>query len=124
MSEFVNKKILVVEDDSVNQDIFAEIFEADFDIKMVSDGQQALDVIENFMPSVVLLDIMMAGMDGYEVCRHIRANEKLKHITIIMVSARAMESERIKGLESGADDYITKPFDEDVLLGKVRASLN
>jgi len=124
MSEFVNKKILVVEDDSVNQDIFAEIFEADFDIKMVSDGQQALDVIENFMPSVVLLDIMMAGMDGYEVCRHIRANKKLKHINIIMVSARAMESERIKGLESGADDYITKPFDEDVLLGKVRASLN
>lgn len=114
-------KILIVEDNEVNLDIFEEIFEDEFDIKMVNDGQQALDIISDYMPKVVLLDVMMPNMGGYEVCKQIRANENLKDIKVIMVSARAMESERKKGIEIGADEYVTKPFDEDTLLEMVKA---
>lgn len=120
----MSDRILIVEDNPVNLDIFQEIFEDDFSIKMVTDGQQALDVIDDYMPKVVLLDVMMPNMDGYEVCRIIRSRESLKNIKVLMVSARAMESEREKGLESGADDYITKPFDEDDLLEKVKALID
>ena len=116
----MNYKILIAEDNAINQDIFSEIFEDDFDMKMVSDGQQALDLIEDYMPNIVLLDIMMPGMDGYEVCRKIRCNDKVKNTKVIMVSAHAMETERMKGLDAGADDYITKPFDEEALLEKVK----
>lgn len=120
----MNDKILIVEDNQVNLDIFTEILEDDFDLKIALDGQQALDIIENYMPDLVLLDVMMPAMNGYEVCERIRGNSKLKDITVIMVSARAMESERKKGLESGADEYITKPFDEEVLMTMVKSYLN
>jgi len=120
----MNEKILIVEDNEVNLDIFKEIFEDGFNIKMVTDGQQALDVIGEYMPKVVLLDVMMPNMDGYEVCKRIRSDESMKHIKVIMVSARAMESERKKGIEAGADEYITKPFNEDALLDTVRSYFN
>lgn len=120
----VKEKVLIADDNSVNLDIFQEILEDDYDIKMVTDGAQALDSIKNFMPKVVLLDIMMPKIDGYEVCRQIRANKELQGVKIIMVSARAMEDERLKGIEVGADEYITKPFDEDVLLEMVKSHLD
>jgi len=124
MVNSMNEKILIVEDNEVNLDIFKEIFEDGFNIKMVTDGQQALDVIGEYMPKVVLLDVMMPNMDGYEVCKRIRSDESMKHIKVIMVSARAMESERKKGIEAGADEYITKPFNEDALLDTVRSYFN
>jgi len=120
----MNDKILIVEDNEVNLDIFGEIFEDDFDVKMVTDGKQALDVVHDYKPNLILLDVMMPNMDGYEVCKHIREDEELKDIKVIMVSARAMESERQKGMEVGADDYITKPFDEDELLDKVKSYMS
>lgn len=120
----MSDKILIVEDNPVNMDIFKEIFEDDFKIKMVVDGMQALEVIEDYMPKVVLLDVMMPKMDGYEVCRQIRSNDKLQAVKVIMVSARAMESERQKGIEFGADEYITKPFDEETLLEMVKSYIN
>ncbi len=119
----MNEKILIVEDNQVNLDIFTEILEDDFDLKIALDGQQALDVIEDYMPDIVLLDVMMPIMNGYEVCEKIRSNNKLKDIAVIMVSARAMESERKKGIEAGADEYITKPFDEEVLMTMVKSYL-
>jgi len=124
MVNMMNDRILIVEDNEVNLDIFGEIFEDDFEVSMVKDGQQALDVIYDYMPKLILLDVMMPNMDGYEVCKHIRMDEKLKDIKVIMVSARAMESERKRGMEVGADEYITKPFDEDALLETVRAYMN
>ncbi len=117
----MKERILIVEDNDVNLDIFEEIFEDDFELMMVNDGQQALDVITDYMPKLVLLDVMMPNIDGYEVCKRIRANDKLKHIKVIMVSARAMESERKKGIEIGADEYVTKPFDEEILLEMVKS---
>ena len=120
----MSKKILIVEDNEVNLDIFQEIFEDNYELKMVTDGLQALEVIEKFMPRLVLLDVMMENIDGYEVCEKIRSNEKLNDVIIIMVSARAMESDRKKGLEVGANEYITKPFEEEVLLEMVNSYIN
>ena len=120
----MSRKILIVEDNEVNMDIFQEIFEELYDLKLVTDGQLAVNVIEDYMPDVVLLDVMMPNMNGYEVCEYIRSNDKIKHIKVIMVSARAMESEREKGFQSGANEYITKPFDEDLLLEKVESYFN
>ncbi len=73
----------------------------------------------DFLPDVVLLDIMMPGIDGYETCRRMRNNPVFSGMKIVMVSAKAMKSERLQGYEVGADDYVTKPFDEDELLAKV-----
>jgi len=120
----MSKKILIVEDNEVNLDIFQEIFEDNYELKMATDGFQALEVIGNFMPRLVLLDVMLPNIGGYEVCEKIRSNEKLKDIVIIMVSARAMESERKKGLEVGANEYITKPFEEEALLEMVNSFIN
>ena len=120
----MSNKILIVEDNEVNLDIFQEIFEENYELKMVTNGLQALEVIEEFMPRLVLLDVMLPTIDGYEVCEKIRSNEKLKDVIIIMVSARAMESERKKGLEVGANEYITKPFEEEVLIEMVNSYIN
>lgn len=116
----MNQKILIVEDNPVNMDIFEEIFEDEYEIKSVMNGHDALNVIESYHPALVLLDVMMPGIDGYEVCKKIREIESLKNVKIIMVSARAMDSEREKGMAVGADEYVTKPFDEDELLAVVK----
>lgn len=117
------EKILAVDDDPNNVAILQELLEDDYDLKVATTGEQALEIVQDFQPDVVLVDIMMPGMDGYQVCRRLREDATLKHTKIIMVSARAMVSERLKGYEAGADDYITKPFDGDEFLAKVRVHL-
>ena len=87
-----------------------EIDPCEFQIAEVDSGEDALRVIGDIKPDIVLLDIMMPGLNGYEVCKKMRADPSLAKMKIIMVSARAYEEERKKGLEAGADDYITKPF--------------
>ena len=112
-------KILIVDDNPTNIAILEEIL-GDYKLKSASSGQAALDLVNEYHPDLILLDIMMPGMTGYEVCRRLRENPEIKQPKIIMVSAKAMVSERLKGYEMGADDYITKPFEEDELLAKVR----
>jgi signal transduction histidine kinase len=87
---------------------------------MAASGHEALERVKDCKPDIVLLDIMMPGIDGYEVCRRLRGDVRLKHLKIIMVSAKALTSERLEGYDAGADDYITKPFDEDELQAKVK----
>lgn len=87
-------------------------------------GEEALAVIGDYNPDLILLDIMMPGIDGYEVCRKIRKQPVFKSTAIIMVSARAMDSERAKGIAAGANGYVTKPFDEQELLEKVNQFFN
>jgi len=108
-------KIMIVDDDPTNIEIVTEILEDSYEIKSVFSGEEALEVIYSFKPDIVLLDIMMPGIDGYEVCKIIRADERIKDITILLVSAKAMAKEMKKGFEVGADDYITKPFEHDDL---------
>ncbi len=115
-------KILAVDDDPINLEILEEILE-DYDLLTASSGEEALEVAEVHQPDLILLDIMMPGMNGYEVCKKLRGNQDLKHAKIVLVSAKAMTSERLAGYEAGADDYLTKPFDSDELLAKVTVFL-
>jgi CheY-like chemotaxis protein len=108
-------KIMIVDDDPTNIEIVTEILEDSYEIKSVYSGEEALEEIYSFKPDIVLLDIMMPGIDGYEVCKIIRADERIKDITVLLVSAKAMAKEMKKGFEVGADDYITKPFEHDDL---------
>ncbi len=119
----VQGKILVVDDDPNNITIVEELLDDNYDLRSATTGEQALEITQDFPPDVILLDIMMPGMNGYEVCRRLREHNTLKHTKIIMVSARAMVSERLEGYKVGADDYITKPFDGDEFLAKVHVYL-
>lgn len=116
-------KILVVDDNPINIEIFRKLLAGRYVLRDASSGEQALEILDEFKPDIILLDIMMSGIDGYEVCRRIRRDETLKYTKIIMVSAKAMISERLKGYEVGADDYITKPFEKEELLAKIRVYL-
>lgn len=114
-------KVLIVDDDAMNVDILTDDLEEKYTVKSADSGEEAIKIIPEFRPDVILLDIMMSGMDGYEVCRKIRADETYNSVRIILISGRAMENERQKGFEVGADDYITKPFDVDEISYKINA---
>jgi putative two-component system response regulator len=114
------RRVLAVDDSELNLEIIKEVLDDEYNLKAVTTGEEALKVALDFRPDIILLDIMLPNMDGYEVCQQIRANPALRHTRIIMVSAKAMTSERIEGYEAGANVYIAKPFDADELLTKIR----
>jgi two-component system sensor histidine kinase/response regulator len=116
----VQGKILTVDDDPNNITIIEELLDDNYELKTATSGEEALEIAQQFRPDIILLDIMMPGMNGYEVCRKLREHCTSEYTKIIMVSARAMVSERLEGYKSGADDYITKPFDGDELLAKIK----
>jgi len=118
-----NKKILIVDDSAANVQIIQEILCADYALRTASTGEEALEIVPEFKPDIILLDIMMPGINGYEVCQKIRQDKNFCYIKIILVSAKAMIEERLRGYEVGADDYMTKPFDEEELLAKVKVYL-
>ena len=91
-----------------------------FDVQAASDGQQALELIENTAPDLVLLDVMMPKMDGFTVCSRVR---EFSAVPIIIVTARGQDQDKVRGLDLGADDYLTKPFMVEELLARVRAVL-
>jgi len=113
-------KILIVDDDPMNIDILMDDLEDLYTLRSAVSGEEALLIIPEFHPDLILLDIMMSGIDGYEVCRRIRADECYNSIKIILISGRAMENERQKGYAVGADDYVTKPFEVEELVQKIR----
>jgi DNA-binding response OmpR family regulator len=116
-------KILIVDDDPTNVEILYEIFEDTYTLARAGTGEEALAVLPRFLPDLILLDIMMPGLDGYEICRRIRSDSCYSFIKIILVSGKAMVEERLKGYEAGADDYITKPFVHEELEAKVSVFL-
>lgn len=118
-------KIMIVDDDP-NIGLLVEMTlrkKGNFEIVNCSNGEMALAAMEKDKPDLVLLDIMMPGIDGYEVCRIIKGNPETKFISVIILSARREMGDKIKGMDLGADDYIIKPFDPDELLSRVRARL-
>jgi len=115
----MQNKILAVDDDPNNIAIMEEILNDHYDLRTATTGEEALKIAPDFQPDIVLLDVMMPGMDGYEVCRRLRKYATLSHTIIIMVTAKRVLSERVKGHEVGADDYITKPFEEYNLLESI-----
>lgn len=114
------KNILIVDDNPNSRDVYHEILESQYCVLDASDGWEALDIAAEFEPRIVLLDVMLPIMDGYQVCRKMRQIPAMKSARIIMVSAKAMPSECAAGIEAGADDYLTKPFDDADLLEAIR----
>jgi two-component system, OmpR family, alkaline phosphatase synthesis response regulator PhoP len=117
-------RILIVEDDPDIADLVARYLDkAGFTTERAASGREALQAIGARPPEMVVLDLMLPQLDGLEVCRLLRASEATAAIPIIMLTARAEESERIVGLELGADDYLAKPFSPNELVARVRALL-
>jgi DNA-binding response OmpR family regulator len=120
----MSTRVLIVEDDRDIADLVAHYLgKAGFSAERVSSGRDALKVINEHPPELVILDLMLPHLDGLEICRTVRANEKTAAIPIIMLTARGEESDRIVGLEIGADDYIAKPFSPNELVARARALL-
>jgi len=118
------KKILVVDDEVDLVETIRFPLEAEgFNVLVAYNGEDALNQARTENPDLILLDIMLPKLDGYKVCRLLKFDEKYRNIPIIMLTARAQEKDKIIGLETGADEYITKPFDMDKLLEKVKAYL-
>ncbi|WP_372809068.1 response regulator [Pontiella sp.] len=117
-------KILVVEDEAPIQELLQFNLErSKYRVKVVDSGEEALTVAAQFQPDLILLDIMLPGADGLEVCKRLKADPKTTRIPIIMLTALCEEADVVAGLELGADDYITKPFSPRVLLARVKAAL-
>ena len=115
------QKILIVDDDEhIAELISLYLTKECFDTRIEHDGQSAITAFKEYMPDVVLLDIMLPGKDGYQVCREIRMES---NVPIIMLSAKTEVFDKVLGLELGADDYMTKPFDSKELVARVKALL-
>ena len=117
----VKQKILIVDDDNnIAELISLYLTKECYDTKIVNDGEQALIAFEHYKPNMLLLDLMLPGIDGYQVSRQIRAKSD---VPIIMLSAKGEVFDKVLGLELGADDYILKPFDSKELVARVKAVL-
>lgn len=107
---FLKNKMLIVDDNEINREVLVAIFRREFEIEEVESGEDALSIVNDFKPDIVMLDVMMPGIDGYEVCRRMRDDPIHSGIKIVMVTGLALDAERRQGLKVGADEYITKPF--------------
>jgi two-component system, OmpR family, phosphate regulon response regulator PhoB len=116
--------ILVVEDEKDLLDLMLfNLKQGGFDTVAASDGQQALEVLRHRIPDLIMLDLMLPGVPGIEVCRQLKSSPRTKHVPVIMVTARGEEVDRVVGFELGADDFVSKPFSLRELLLRVRAVL-
>ena len=120
----MSARILVVDDQAANVRLLEARLQAEyFDVCTASDGFEAIEVARNQQPDLILLDVMMPRMDGYETCGKLKADPSTRHIPVVMVTALDQREDRIRGLESGADDFLTKPIDDVALFARVRSLL-
>ena len=120
----MEKQILIVDDEPDMVDMLKIRLEAaGYSTIAAGDGQEALRLAREGKPDLIILDLMLPKLDGYKVCRLLKFDKKYKHIPIIMFTARAQDSDIKLGKDIGADAYVTKPFDAQVLMGKVRQLL-
>ncbi len=117
------KKILIVEDVEVNRDLLVQLLEEDYELVEACDGREGLEKAASEKPDLILLDISLPEMDGYEVARQIRADDAIVDKPIIAVTAHAMAGDRQTALAACFDDYLSKPIDEDELWAKVEEHL-
>ena len=120
--KMVNKqKVLIVDDDNNIAELISLYFTKEcYETMIINDGESVMPAMESFMPNLILLDVILPGMDGYQVCREIRAKYS---IPVIMLSAKGEVFDKVLGLELGADDYIEKPFDSKELVARAKAVL-
>ncbi len=115
-------RILVVDDVPANVKLLeARLLAEYFDVLTASDGLKALDIVSNTQVDIILLDIMMPGMDGFEVCERLKADPKTSHIPVVMVTALDQPADRVRGLKAGADDFLTKPVNDLQLVSRVKS---
>ena len=120
----IKAKVLIVEDETSQLEVLAYNLEAEgFDVVKASDGTEGLMLVREEEPDVILLDWMLPGTSGIEICRQIKMTQEFKSIPIIMISARTKEIDKIRGLETGADDYVAKPYSVLELIARVKAQL-
>ncbi len=117
----MNRKcILIVDDCAINVEILQELLRDEYVLEIANTGEECLEKVRSAKPDLVLLDIMMPGIDGYETCRRIKESPIGTFTQVILISGKASASERLEGYRAGADDFVVKPFDHDELLAKVR----
>ncbi|HEX6540376.1 MAG TPA: response regulator transcription factor [Ktedonobacterales bacterium] len=118
------QRVLVVDDEmAITNVIRLGMEHAGFQVSCATEGYQALDMAQRLKPDLVILDVMLPDLDGFEVCRRLRENQATTHIPILMLTAKDEIKDRVQGLEIGADDYVTKPFNMQELVARVRAVL-
>lgn len=117
------KRLLIVEDSELNRDLLTQILDETFTLLMASDGQAGLDLAERERPDLVLLDLSLPIVDGWEVARRLKANARTRGIPLIALTAHAMRDDERRAVEAGCDAYVAKPLDEDVLLATIHRLL-
>jgi len=118
------KKILVVDDTDLNRDLVVQLLEDEYDIVIAENGEDALGKTESERPDLILMDLGMPVMDGWEATRRLKANDDLRHIPVIAVTSHAMVGDEIEARKAGCDDYLPKPIDEDLLIMKIKRFLS
>ncbi len=119
-----SEKILIVEDEKDVQELLRyNLTKNGYQVEKASNGEEGLEKARRISPDLILLDLMLPGLDGLEICRGIKNDSKTGHIPIIMLTAKGEEADVVTGLEMGADDYVTKPFSPRVLMARVKAIL-
>lgn len=119
----IKPKILIVDDEPVNVELLEDYLSNDYDILKAYNGNEALQIVGTTPPDLIILDIMMPGMTGYEVCSRIKGNEKTISIPVVIVTALHEREARSKAIESGADDFLNKPIDVFELYARVKSLL-
>lgn len=119
-----NENILVVDDEKdILELVRYNLAKAGYEVQCAASGEAALDLLERSVPDLILLDLMLPGLDGLDVCRRLKQDERTRSVPVIMLTARGEDADIVAGLELGADDYITKPFSPRVLVARIRAVL-
>jgi two-component system cell cycle response regulator DivK len=113
------KKILIVEDVEFNLDLLVQLLEDDYNLLTARDGAAGLELAQREIPDLILMDMSLPVMDGWQVTRRIKADPALRHILVIGLSAHAMNGDPAKALQAGCDDYLTKPLDDELLLTRL-----
>ncbi len=116
----MQQKILVVDDAEFNRDLIVQLLGDEYEILLAVDGADGVEKAEQERPDLILMDLGMPVMDGWEATRKIKANSELKHIPVIAVTSHAMVGDEIQAREAGCDDYVPKPIDEEELIRKVK----
>ena len=117
------KKILVVDNTDWNRDLLVQLLEDDYEIVQAVDGQDGVSKTEQEKPDLILMDLGMPVMDGWEATRRIKGNDQLRNIPIIAVTSHAMVGDEIQARAAGCDDYLPKPIDENALMNKIKKFL-
>jgi len=117
-------RILVVDDSETNRDILnARLTSQGYEVVQAADGEEALAAARQHLPDLILLDVMMPKLDGFEVCRRLKGDASLPFMPIILVTAKTASTDVVAGLDAGADEYLTKPIDQAALVARVRSVL-